>query len=72
MPMEKMEYLTAQAEGVWPGYCKNWYKDFTKVKWVALEARFDVEIDGYRRRGMLDGLRDCSGLWLLETERYKV
>lgn len=72
---QTMELLCAQAEGVWPQYCRHWYKDWDlkKTKWLELEGVFDVKWDApggqHRLRGMRDGvIRRKDGLWWLETK----
>lgn len=66
---ELMEKVLAMAEALYEPYFEFWVEDF-KRDWVSLESKFDLTWEGFRLRGMRDGLfRDRTGhLWLLETK----
>jgi hypothetical protein len=68
---QAVEILLAQAEAVWPSYCRTWWQDFDQRRagWQELESVFDVPFHGIRLRGKRDGLRQIrGGAWLLETK----
>lgn len=60
----------AKAQALWPYYLEVFAKDFRKSLWLAVEGQFDVMFEGYRLRGMCDGVRreKRSVLWLFETK----
>jgi hypothetical protein len=77
MELSTVHLLVAKARALWPGYCAHWADDFDPGKWYSLEAKFDVELEGYRLRGMIDGVmvievkvrgKTTTEVWLLETK----
>jgi hypothetical protein len=77
MELSTVHLLVAKARALWPGYCEHWADDFDPDKWFSLEAKFDVEWQGYRLRGMIDGVmvidvkvkgKKRREVWLLETK----
>jgi hypothetical protein len=64
----KMEFMIGLAKILIDGHFRYWKED-KKRKWVAAEAKFDVDFNGFRLRGMRDGLYEQNkGLWILETK----
>ena len=72
--LEQLELSLALLEKTLPRYFDFWKKDFSKVKWTALEEQFDVkaklsEALSIRIRGKRDGMFKLQKeLWLLETK----
>lgn len=64
------EKMLAMAEALYDPYWETWLDDDLSREWVAVEGTFDVMWNGFRLRGMRDGLfRDKKGRpWLLETK----
>ena len=46
----------ALAGAVLPAYCERYAKEDSKKEWIGVESKFDVRWNGYRLRGMCDGL----------------
>lgn len=68
--MQLAERMLAWAGGLWHGYWAVWKGDLAK-EWRSLESIFDVQWEGYRLRGMRDGLFIGAGQKtpvLLETK----
>ena len=77
MELSSVHFLIAKARALWPGYCNHWESDFDPNKWFSLEAKFDVMWEGFRLRGMIDGVmvievkvrgKTTTDIWLLETK----
>lgn len=69
--LQMLESLLAQAHGLFEVYKEHWAKADAKKDWIETESVFDVEWEGWRLRGMRDGLyrdRKSKKLWLLETK----
>lgn len=69
---QTIHFLTVQAEPVFMAYCDQWPEDFKRKLWRELEGKFDVRWNGFRLRGMRDGLQlldgDTSKPRMLETK----
>jgi len=64
----KVELMAAKAAGLFKGYVSKWKEDL-KRDWVSVESQFDVKFNGFRLRGMRDGVFMVKGKpWLLETK----
>jgi len=66
---EQLEMNTALLEAVLPSYFKFWGKeDFGGLKWLALEKEFEIDFQGYKLRGKIDGVYNKGGIWVFETK----
>lgn len=61
--------LLAMAEALYDEYYKYWVDDFER-NWIGVESQFDIVFNGYRLRGMRDGIFRAKKdkPWLLETK----
>lgn len=67
-PAQAEKYL-AVVGSLYDTYWQYW-KDDTKKKWVGVEFQFDLNFEGFRLRGMRDGLFEGkkNSLWILESK----
>jgi len=66
---QKLEQFEAMAFALFGPYCKHWEKEDLKRQWVGVETVFDTNWEGYRLRGMRDGMflvNKGKEHWILE------
>ena len=73
--MQKLEYLRALAEAMFPAYVNRYQEDLLSWRWHGVESEFRVEFGGHLLRGKRDGLvsrerkaQKHPRLWLFETK----
>lgn len=66
---ESIEKFFAMAEALYFPYVDHWEKDDKKKQWISLEPEFEVDFQGFKLRGKIDGIFKIKDkLWLLETK----